>query len=134
MHKARNCWDYMFFCRFARKRHPAVSGPPQTKFLGDFTLAEVARAQIRAALHINLLYPIRSGLGGQTPEDAGVPLLRRHDTGKAPAVDVCCPKPHLLPENLDDNFPAQFSGLEAPVSTVVISTTMRKSNSSGKVL
>jgi len=71
--------------------------PPQTKFLGDFTLA-VARAQIRAALHDQSPLPGHAAAWEQakhlkTAEEFR--LLRRHDTGKAPAVDVCCPKAPL---------------------------------------
>jgi len=56
-------WDYVF-CRFA-KTFPTVSGYLPDQFLGDFTLAEVARAQIRAALTTNLPYQALQRLGNR---------------------------------------------------------------------
>ncbi len=52
MHKAKGLdWDYVFI-PFLSDRIPSRLWTPQgAKFLGDFTLAEVARAQIRAHLH-----------------------------------------------------------------------------------
>jgi len=82
----------------------------------------VARAQIRAALHDHLFTRPRSGLGtGKTPEDSrGVPFtLRRHDTrAKRLLWMSAAQRPHYLskPETWTIDFPAQFSGLEAPVS------------------
>jgi DNA helicase-2/ATP-dependent DNA helicase PcrA len=44
-------WDYIFI-PFLHDRIPGELWTPQgAKFLGDFTLAEVARAKIRAHLH-----------------------------------------------------------------------------------
>jgi len=53
MHKAKGLdWDYVFIPFLHENLIPGSFWiPPQIKFLGDFTLAEVARAQIRAALH-----------------------------------------------------------------------------------
>ena len=53
MHKAKGLdWDAVFLPFLQEQTIPGVPWiPPQTKFLGDFTLAEVARAQIRASLH-----------------------------------------------------------------------------------
>jgi DNA helicase II / ATP-dependent DNA helicase PcrA len=52
MHKAKGLdWDYVFI-PFLSDRIPGQLWTPQgAKFLGDFTLAEVARAKIRAHLH-----------------------------------------------------------------------------------
>ena len=52
MHKAKGLdWDYVFI-PFLSDRIPGKLWTPQgAKFLGDFTLAEVARAKIRAHLH-----------------------------------------------------------------------------------
>jgi DNA helicase II / ATP-dependent DNA helicase PcrA len=52
MHKAKGLdWDYVFI-PFLNDRIPGQLWTPQgAKFLGDFTLAEVARAKIRAHLH-----------------------------------------------------------------------------------
>jgi DNA helicase II / ATP-dependent DNA helicase PcrA len=62
MHKAKGLdWDYVFI-PFLSDRIPGQLWTPQgAKFLGDFTLAEVARAKIRAHLHHQSL---------PTPKDA----------------------------------------------------------------
>lgn len=53
MHKAKGLdWDYVFIPFLQAQTIPGSQWvPPQAKFLGDFTLAEVARAQIRASLY-----------------------------------------------------------------------------------
>jgi len=96
MHKAKGWIGTMFSAVLHENVIPGSFWvPPQTKFLGDL-LAE-ARAQIRAALHDQSPYPALQRQGtGKTPKTAEEfrPLCS-HDTGKASAVDVCCPK--LLP-------------------------------------
>ncbi len=53
MHKAKGLdWDYVFIPFLHENMIPgSLYVPPAIKFLGDFTLSEVARAQIRSIVH-----------------------------------------------------------------------------------
>ncbi len=57
MHKAKGLdWDHVFLPFLQAQTIPGQSWvPPQSQFLGDFTLAEVARAQIRTHLQNGVL-------------------------------------------------------------------------------
>lgn len=59
MHKAKGLdWDYVFLPFLQESTIPGnLRVLPQTKFLGEITLSEVARAQIRAASHGQELIP-----------------------------------------------------------------------------
>lgn len=52
MHKAKGLdWDYVFIPFLSDRLHNPLWVPKGAKFLGEFTLAEIARAKIRAHLH-----------------------------------------------------------------------------------
>jgi DNA helicase-2/ATP-dependent DNA helicase PcrA len=56
MHKAKGLdWDYVFIPFLHENMIPGTQWVPlQSQFLGNFTLADVARAQIRASLHYQM--------------------------------------------------------------------------------
>ncbi|WP_017299367.1 ATP-dependent helicase [Nodosilinea nodulosa] len=66
MHKAKGLdWDAVFLPFLHDRTIPGILWvPPQGEFLGDLTLAEVARAQIRAYAH----GPSEPGQGGEIPD------------------------------------------------------------------
>jgi DNA helicase-2/ATP-dependent DNA helicase PcrA len=59
MHKSKGLdWDYVFIPFLHENTIPGNQWmPPQMQFLADFTLSEIARAQIRAWLHGNIALP-----------------------------------------------------------------------------
>ncbi|YAI82386.1 MAG: ATP-dependent helicase [cyanobacterium endosymbiont of Rhopalodia sterrenbergii] len=67
MHKAKGLdWDYVFIPFLHKDVLPGNPWvPTASKFLGDFAFAEVARAQIRAAVHSQY---ITQGPAGEIPE------------------------------------------------------------------
>jgi len=62
MHKAKGLdWDTVFIPFLHENMIPgSLYVPPQAKFLGDFTLSEVARAQIRAIVHDTVIPDIET--------------------------------------------------------------------------
>ena len=62
MHKAKGLdWEAVFIPFLHENMIPgSLYVPPQAKFLGDFTLSEVARAQIRAIVHEHLIPDIET--------------------------------------------------------------------------
>lgn len=73
MHKAKGLdWDYVFLPFLQAQTLPGtLRVPPQAQFLGEFTLAEVARAQLRTYLHAPLSSSVQPETSQLSPPQTG---------------------------------------------------------------
>ncbi len=103
MHKAKGLdWDYVFIPFLHDDILPGQPWIPKAgQFLGNFTLSEVARAQIRAIVHHQYLASDRSltiplpdsslGRSSQAQTSRRIPsIICSHDQSKTSSLDVCC--------------------------------------------
>jgi DNA helicase-2/ATP-dependent DNA helicase PcrA len=131
MHKAKGLdWDYVFIPFLHENVIPGSFWvPPQSQFLGDFTLAEVARAQIRAALHEQFPLPGVSGAWEQakhlkTAEEFRLLYVAMTRAKRLLWMSAAKKAPFTWskPENLDDRAPCPvFPALKRQFPQAVVS-------------
>jgi DNA helicase-2/ATP-dependent DNA helicase PcrA len=130
MHKAKGLdWDCVFIPFLHENVIPGSSWiPPQSQFLGDFTLSEVARAQIRAALHDQLPLPDVATAWEQakqlkTAEEFRLLYVAMTRAKRLLWISAAQKAPFTWskPENLDDRVPCPvFSALKRQFPKAVV--------------
>ncbi len=93
IHKSKGLdWDYVFVPFLQAQSIPgSLRVPPQWRFLGEFTLAEIARAQIRHCLHGSLDNPLSESNSSEFDPSSSNPSSSDQISSDQVAPDLLSP-------------------------------------------